>query len=452
MSKGQKIDLTKSHPGLKKIIVGLGWNTNQSGGGKNFDLDASAFLLSANGKVENEKDFVFYNNPSGAQGSVVHSGDARRGGADGDNERIYIDLNLVPEHIARIAFSITIFDAVARRQNFGQVSGAYVRILNADTEDVLLYYDLGQDFSVETAIVAAELYRHKGEWKFNAVGSGFQGGLAALCRNFGLEVEDEQPTAPIPPYSVGGHVAASSSYPSTSFGAPLGTPQSNGVPGAAGALSEPGPESGLRCPRCQSTRITAGKKGFGIGKAIVGGLLLGPVGLLGGFIGSKKIEFACLSCQQRWTPEENRDYARWLDEQKSKAQDIINRYKGQDMLDAIVAGCALVSLADGVVEDSEREQMLNYFRSSEELRVFDTNQVVSRFNHYVQQIQNNQMMGRVEVLRAIGKMRNKPEAARLLARLCCAIGFADGQFDANEKRVVTEICRELDLNPAEFIN
>jgi tellurium resistance protein TerD len=188
LSKGQKVDLTKTNPGLSKVIVGLGWDTNRYDGGKDFDLDTSVFLLGDNGKVGSDSDFIFYNNATGGNGSVVHTGDNRTGAGDGDDEQTNIDLNNVPASVQRITFAITIHDAESRSQNFGQVSNAYVRILNGDSNQELIRYDLGEDFSIETALVVGELYRHNGEWKFSAIGSGFQGGLAALATNFGLQV------------------------------------------------------------------------------------------------------------------------------------------------------------------------------------------------------------------------------------------------------------------------
>ncbi len=188
LSKGQRIDLTKTNPGLKKAIIGLGWDTNKYSGGYDFDLDASAFLAGADGKVINEKDFVFYNNLQGANGSVIHTGDNRTGEGDGDDEQLIMIFDKVPEHIHRVAITVTIHDALQRAQNFGQVSNAFVRLVNEETNEEILRYDLAEEFSIETAIVVCEIYRHGGEWKFSAVGSGFQGGLAALCANYGLQV------------------------------------------------------------------------------------------------------------------------------------------------------------------------------------------------------------------------------------------------------------------------
>lgn len=187
LSKGQKVDLTKTNPGLNHILVGLGWDTNKYDGGKDFDLDASAFLLGAASKVRSDQDFVFYNNSQGGSGSVTYLGDNRTGEGEGDDEQIKIDLSKVPVEVEKIAFTITIYEAQQRNQNFGQVSNAFARILNETTGEELIRYDLGEDFSIETAVVVGELYRYNGEWKFSAIGSGYQGGLGALCRSFGLE-------------------------------------------------------------------------------------------------------------------------------------------------------------------------------------------------------------------------------------------------------------------------
>ncbi len=188
LSKGQKVDLTKTNPGLTKVIVGLGWDTNKYDGGNDFDLDTAAFLLGGNGKVNSDSDFVFYNNLTDPSSSVTHLGDNRTGAGDGDDEQIRVELNKIPASIEKIDFTVTIHDAQARSQNFGQVSNAFIRIVNEDTNEELIRYDLSEDYSIETAIVVAELYRHGSEWKFNAIGSGFQGGLGALCGNFGINI------------------------------------------------------------------------------------------------------------------------------------------------------------------------------------------------------------------------------------------------------------------------
>ena len=183
------VDLTKKNPVLKKIMVGLGWDVNAFDSGSDFDLDAAAFMLGANGKCPTEKEFIFYGNLKHASESVIHMGDNLTGEGEGDDEQIMIDLSKVPVNIERIAFTVTIYDAEARRQNFGQVSNAFVRIFNEVTGEEILRYDLGEDFSIETAVVFGELYKNGDEWKFNAIGSGYQGGLAALCNSYGVDVE-----------------------------------------------------------------------------------------------------------------------------------------------------------------------------------------------------------------------------------------------------------------------
>ena len=188
LKKGQKVDLTKTNPGLTKICIGLGWDVNKYDGGSAFDLDTAAFLLGENGKVREQGDFVFYSNLSHASGAVVHQGDNLTGEGEGDDEQIIVDLSKVPVDVTRIAFTATIYDAEERKQNFGQVSNAYIRVIDEANNKELIRYDLGEDFSIETAVVVGELYRNGSEWKFNAVGSGFQGGLTALCGNYGIDV------------------------------------------------------------------------------------------------------------------------------------------------------------------------------------------------------------------------------------------------------------------------
>lgn len=189
LSKGQKVDLTKGNAALKHIMVGLGWDVNAFDSGADFDLDASAFMCGANGKCPTEKEFVFYGNLEHPSGAVKHQGDNLTGEGEGDDEQIFVDLKAIPESVDKIAFTVTIYEAQERRQNFGQVSNAYIRIVDEDTNQELIRYDLGEDFSIETAVVFGELYKNGAEWKFNAIGSGYQGGLAALCGSFGVDIE-----------------------------------------------------------------------------------------------------------------------------------------------------------------------------------------------------------------------------------------------------------------------
>ena len=192
LSKGSKISLAKaaSDSGvsgeLSKIIVGLGWDTNKYDGGGEFDLDASVFMCDANGKVAKDTNFVFYNNKKAP--GVEHMGDNRTGEGEGDDEVINVDLKALEADIAKLAFTVTIFEAKERNQTFGQVDNAYIRIVDANSGTEILRYDLSEDYSTETALVVGEMYNNNGEWKFNAVGAGFNDGLEGLCRNYGLSV------------------------------------------------------------------------------------------------------------------------------------------------------------------------------------------------------------------------------------------------------------------------
>ena len=186
--KGQKIDLTKGNEGLVNIAFGIGWDTNKYDGNNDFDLDVSVFLLDTSGKVTGEGDFIFYNQPIHSSGAVDYSGDNRTGVGDGDDETIKVNLQKIPSNITKISFAATIYEAETRLQNFGMVDNSYIRAYNLDTNEELFKYELNEDFSLETGIVAGELYRHNGEWKFAAVGSGYAGGLSTICRNFGLNI------------------------------------------------------------------------------------------------------------------------------------------------------------------------------------------------------------------------------------------------------------------------
>lgn len=184
--KGQKSDLTKTNPGLSRLTVGIGWEAASG-----VELDTSAFLLGSDNKVAGDEDFIFYNQPSTSFITYMDGGQV-----GGEKKQFAIDLGKIPARIEKIAFSLTIHDGEARRHHFGQVQHGFLRFANAATGQEVMRYDLGSGFTVETAIVIGELYRHNGEWKFNAIGSGFAGGLNALCANFGVDVDGGSDPAP----------------------------------------------------------------------------------------------------------------------------------------------------------------------------------------------------------------------------------------------------------------
>lgn len=188
LSKGGRVSLSKEAPGLKKIKVGLGWDANSTDTGAQFDLDASAFLLGEDGKVISDAHLVFYNNATSPCGALIHEGDNRTGEGDGDDEVISIDLEKIDSKIHKIIFTVTIDDAETRKQNFGQVGNAYIRILNDANSSVVTKYELDEDYSSETAINFGELYRKDGNWNFKAVGSGFKDGLSGFCKIYGVSV------------------------------------------------------------------------------------------------------------------------------------------------------------------------------------------------------------------------------------------------------------------------
>lgn len=187
LAKGGNVSLSKEEPGLTHILIGLGWDTRTTDG-TDFDLDASAFLLGAGDKVRGDSDFIFYNNLRSFDGSVEHTGDNRTGEGDGDDEALKVELGKVPADVQKIAVSVTIHEGEARRQSFGMVSNAFIRVVNDATGREIARYDLSEDASTETAMIFGEVYRHNGEWKFRAVGQGFKGGLAPMARNYGVNV------------------------------------------------------------------------------------------------------------------------------------------------------------------------------------------------------------------------------------------------------------------------
>ena len=188
LTKGGNISLTRTAPELRNVLIGLGWDA-RSTDGDDFDLDASMFLLGDSGKVRNDNDFIFYNQLKSQCGSVEHTGDNRTGEGDGDDEQLKVFLDKVPPVISRLAITVTIHDAVARKQNFGQVGDAFIRIVNLDNDVEIARFDLSEDYSTETAMIFGEIYRHNGEWKFKAVGQGYIGGLEAMCFQYGVNFE-----------------------------------------------------------------------------------------------------------------------------------------------------------------------------------------------------------------------------------------------------------------------
>jgi tellurium resistance protein TerD len=187
LAKGGNVSLTKSAPALNRILIGLGWDA-RSTDGNDFDLDASAFLLGENGKVQKDEDFIFYGQLRSLCGSVEHTGDNRTGAGEGDDEALKVTLENVPATVRRIAITVTIHEAESRKQNFGQVSNAFIHIVNLDNDLEIVRFDLSEDYGTETAMIFGEIYRNNDEWKFKAVGQGYSGGLEAMCHQFGVNV------------------------------------------------------------------------------------------------------------------------------------------------------------------------------------------------------------------------------------------------------------------------
>lgn len=190
LSKGGRLSLSKEAPGLSKIQIGLGWDARVTDGAQ-YDLDASVFLLNSSGKVRGDSDFIFYNNLKGVNGAVEHMGDNLTGAGEGDDEVVKIDLKKLESDapdVEKLAFVVTIHDAENRKQNFGQINNAFIRIVNQDDNKEIVRYDLSEDYSMETAMIFGEVYFKTGEWRFTAVGQGYAGGLAAVCKSYGVNI------------------------------------------------------------------------------------------------------------------------------------------------------------------------------------------------------------------------------------------------------------------------
>ena len=187
LAKGGNVSLTKQAPNLTKVLVGLGWDARTTSGA-DFDLDASALMCGASGRILSDSHFVFFNNLTSPEGSVAHTGDNLTGEGDGDDEALIVDLPQVPAEVAKIVFPVSIYEPESRRQNFGQVVNAFIRIVDQGTGSELARYDLSEDASTETAMIFGELYRHGQEWKFRAVGQGYSSGLRGIALDFGVNV------------------------------------------------------------------------------------------------------------------------------------------------------------------------------------------------------------------------------------------------------------------------
>jgi len=188
LGKGGNVSLSKEEPGLKKILIGLGWDARATDGAA-FDLDASLFMLNKSGKVRSDSDFIFYNNLKSADGSVEHTGDNLTGQSEGDDEVIKVNLEKLPADVDKLVVGVTIHEADTRKQNFGMVSSAFIRIVSQDSNREIARFDLSEDMSTETAMMFGEVYRHGGEWKFRAIGQGFQGGLGPMAKSYGVDIQ-----------------------------------------------------------------------------------------------------------------------------------------------------------------------------------------------------------------------------------------------------------------------
>ena len=187
LSKGGNVSLSKEAPGLTEVVVGLGWDPRVTDG-QEFDLDASVFIVGESGKVLNDGSFVFYNNKTSPDGNVVHQGDNRSGAGEGDDEQVHVKLSGFASDTKKLVFAVTIHEAVGRKQSFGQVANAYIRVVNKADDKELARYDLSEDASTETAMIFGELYSNNGEWKFKAIGQGFAGGLGPLAASHGVNL------------------------------------------------------------------------------------------------------------------------------------------------------------------------------------------------------------------------------------------------------------------------
>ena len=348
--------------------------------------DASAFLLTGAGKVRGDGDFVFYNNPRTPEGSVTREG-----------QSFTIDLSRVPSDVARIAITLTTSEQAGR--NFSELNEISANLDDLSSGASIARYVTPTTGMAESALIVAEVYRYKNEWKFRAISQGFVGGLAPLATHFGVDVAD-------------GGAPAVTMPPSRSPSLPPVPPVPTASPPSASPTPAPAPSS-----TPSATPSPPPSRGAAAQDRISTGL--------------------------SWL--KNR-----LGEIKSGVATEIAKFRHREMMEAVVAGCTMIAYADGEVTPDEKQMMAGYMRHSDALKVFEMDLVIAAYNKYAAKFDLDPTIGQTEALRVIGKLRGKDEEARLIVRVCCVIGAADGNFDASEREATRTICRELGLQPTDF--
>ena len=379
IATGQNISISRQSTATQSVVVTLGWAPTTA----SINLDASAFLLTRLGKVRGDSDFVFYNNPRTPEGAVAQDGQA-----------FTIGLSLVPGDVERIAMTLTTGQHTAG--SFSALQSISAELTDSATRETIARYELSTAGMSESALIVAEVYRYKNEWKFRAMGQGFVGGLAPLATHFGVDV------------AAG---AAASRPPSPPPSRPPPPPPPPAPPTAQPPPSSTSPSNGSPPPFSGSH---------------------------GGGSAQERISTGLSWLRNRFT------------EIKSEVVTEVAKFRHRDMMEAVVAGCTMIAYADGVVTADEKQKMAGYMRQSEALKVFEMDQVIAAYNKYAGKFDIDPQLGQAEALRAIGKLRGKEAESRLLVRVCCVIGAADGTFDDNEKGSTRKICHELGLQPSEF--
>jgi tellurite resistance protein TerB len=359
------------------------------------EVDLSAFLLAGNGRVRGDDDMVFYGQRSPGNGAVsLLSAEAGR-------SLFRLDLPAIDSSIDKVVLTATIDPPSTKFSSFNTLQ----LILDGQPEQIGV--DLPCAGRSESALILGECYRRNGQWKFRAVGQGFNGGLQPLAEHLGVDIstpdQRQQPAAP-PPAPPAAPPPPSSVPPSPPAAAPAPSPTATDA-----AARPPQPPSAPATGQSPPPHPAAAQASAGLS------WLKGNV----------------RAARDRLTSE-------------------VARFKNREFMEAVVAGCALVAAADGEINPEEKRKMIGFIQHSDELKVFDLGEVIDTFNRVTDKFAFDQTLGRAEALRLTGKLRSKPDAARLMVRVCCAVGSADGQFDQDERIACRLICEELDLNPADF--